>query len=81
VARWEWAAVAARCKVTPVTLAVLETDGGGDDDATMFKRPEIRPRFVSPSSAHFGKNVQRNRPAAVGAARDGGRNQPRTVFE
>lgn len=29
-------------KVTPMTLAVLETDDGGDDDATVFKRPEIR---------------------------------------
>jgi hypothetical protein len=42
----------------PVTLAVLETDGGGggDDDATVFKRPEIRPRFVSLSSTCFEKN-------------------------
>lgn len=33
----------------------LETDGG-DDDATVFKRPEIRPRFVSLSSACFEEN-------------------------
>lgn len=50
-----------------MTLAVLETDGGGgdDDDATVFKRPEIRPRFVSLSSTcaarRFKKETRRNR--------------------
>lgn len=48
-----------------MTLAVLETDGGGDDDATVFKRPEIRPWFVSLSSRctaqRFEKETKRNR--------------------
>lgn len=57
-----------------MTLAVLETDGGGgggsDDDATVFKRPEIRPRFVSLSSTctarRFEKETRRNRSGGGG---------------